>query len=169
MVLIYLMLILNYHNFITSEFFNLFSHTNIHEPSRLLLLLYSYIFYEFFNFIDMTAFEILLNKFYDTIEKNEPDTIPSKVQNKANELSQLIRKFIDTSFSHGEYLAYNNKLTELIENAGGLLQNTTHEEWSNVKYVFMENDLHIIRRDRDKVDVQNLKMRLDRIFFIETL
>lgn len=138
---------------------------NIHRPIWLLLLLYSYISYVFFNSVYMTAFEIFLNKFYDTIEKNEPKTNSWLIHNKSSELTQLIRKFIDTSFSHGQYLSYNYKLSRLIENAGDLLQNTTHEEWLNVKYVFIENDLHIIRRDRNKVDVLNLKMKLDKIFF----
>lgn len=112
----------------------------------------------------MTAFEILLNKFYETIEKNEPKNNSVHHQTKTTELLELIRNYIETSFSYGEHLSYKQKLTDIIEKSAEILQNSSHEEWSKVKYAFMENDLHIIRRDRDKSDIQNLKLRLDQIF-----
>ena len=112
----------------------------------------------------MTAFEILLNKFFETIERNEPNNHTLNHHNKTKELFQLIRHFIDTSFLHGDNLSYNNTISELMNKSADLLQKLPHEEWAKVKYVFMENDLHIIRRDRGKADVENLKMRLDQIF-----
>ena len=65
----------------------------------------------------MTAFEILLNKLYDTIEENEPKSTPQVTQFKSKELFPTIRSFVDISFSHGHKLSYKNILSELIENA----------------------------------------------------
>lgn len=112
----------------------------------------------------MTAFEILLNKFYETIERNEPTVSKSSKKIKTNELNKLIRKFVDTSFFHGHNLKYKNVLSELLNQSAGILQNTNHEDWSKLKFTFIENDLHIIRRDREKTDIANLKMKLDRTF-----
>ena len=112
----------------------------------------------------MTAFEILLNKFYETIEHNEPtDSMPSK-NIKTKELNKLIKKFIDTSFFHGHNLKYKSVLSDLLNQSAGILQNTNHEDWSRLKFTFIENDLHIIRHDREKTDIANLKMKLDRAF-----
>ena len=112
----------------------------------------------------MTAFEILLNKFYDTIEENEPEKSQKSVGHKSNELSGIIKKFIDTSFFHGHNLQYQNVLTEMLQQSATILQQTNHEDWSKVRYAFMENDLHIIKRDRERADIANLKMKLDRLF-----
>jgi GTPase SAR1 family protein len=112
----------------------------------------------------MTAFEILLNKLYETIENNEPKNNHFQYETKSSELFKIISNYIETAFSYGELLSYKHILADLIEKSADILQNTTHEEWAKVKYVFIENDLHIIRRDRDKSDIQNLKMRLDQIF-----
>jgi len=112
----------------------------------------------------MTAFEILLNKLYDTIEENEPKSTPEVTQFNSKDLFPTIRSFVDISFSHGHKLSYRNILSELIENAANSLQNTTHEEWTKVKFTFIENDLHTIRRDRNQHDVHNLKSILDRTF-----
>ena len=112
----------------------------------------------------MTAFEVLLNKLYDIIEENEPKSTTEVTHFKSKELFPTIRDFIDISFSHGHMLSYKNILAELIENAANLLQNTSHEEWAKVKFVFIENDLHTIKRDRNQHDVHNLKLILDKIF-----
>lgn len=112
----------------------------------------------------MTAFEILLNKFYETIEQNEPQKTNPRRKFKKDELNQLIRKFIDTSFFHGHNLNYKKILSELLDQSAGILQKTDYEDWQKVKVAFIENDLHIIRRDREKTEVANLKMRLDRTF-----
>ena len=112
----------------------------------------------------MTAFEILLNNFYDSIERNEPKTNRIPGSQNSSELFEAIRQFIDTSFSHGQNLSYKKPLSELVEKAASLFQNANHETWSKVKYTFMENDLHIIRRDRNKSDIENLKIRLDHSF-----
>ena len=112
----------------------------------------------------MTAFEILLNKFYDTIEQNEPEKSNTSINHKSNELSVVIKKFIDTSFFHGHNLEYKNVLTDMLQQSAGILQETNHEDWSRIRFAFVENDLHIIKRDREKADIANLKMKLDRIF-----
>ena len=77
----------------------------------------------------MTAFEILLNKFYDTIEQNEPDKSGSARENKSNELYNLIKKFIDISFFHGHNLKYKNILTDMLQQSACILQKTNHEEF----------------------------------------
>lgn len=112
----------------------------------------------------MTAFEILLNNFYDSIEKYEPSSVSQTSNQNHIELFTAIKKFIDTSFFHGSKLSYNNMISELFKKAESLLQNASHEEWSQLKFLFMENDLHIIRRDRADHEVQNLKMKLDSSF-----
>lgn len=53
----------------------------------------------------MTAFEILLNTFYDTIEKNEPADSNLKSKNSSGELNDVIRNFINTSFFNGSNLS----------------------------------------------------------------
>lgn len=112
----------------------------------------------------MTAFEILLNKFFDTIEQNEPEKSHPSNRHKSNELNNLIKKFVDTSFFHGHNLQYKNVLTDILEQSAGILRKSNHEEWSKVRFAFMENDLHIIKRGREKADIANLKMTLDRVF-----
>jgi len=112
----------------------------------------------------MTAFEILLNNFYDIIEQNEPAESKSSTKNKIAELNQSIKKYIDTSFFHGHNLKYKKILSELRAQSAMILQHTNHEDWSKLKFTFIENDLHIIRRDRGKPDVESLKMKLDRNF-----
>jgi hypothetical protein len=112
----------------------------------------------------MTAFEILLNTFYDTIEKNEPADSNFKTNNSSGELNEVIRKFINTSFFNGSNLSYKGMLDELILKGAGLLRNADHEEWARVKFVFLQNDLHTIRKDRNSEDVKQLKMRLEQMF-----
>jgi hypothetical protein len=112
----------------------------------------------------MTAFEILLNAFYDTIEKNEPSSTNSHRRNSAGELNEVIRNFINTSFFNGHNLSYKSMLDQMIARCAGLLKSTDHEEWARVKYVFLQNDLHTIRKDRSADDVKKLKMRLDELF-----
>jgi hypothetical protein len=112
----------------------------------------------------MTAFEILLNTFYDTIEKNEPPVCEVKSQRSGSELNEVIRNFINTSFFNGHNLSYKFMITELINKGANLLKNSDHEDWARVKYVFQQNDLHIIRKDRNMTDVKQLKMRLEQMF-----
>jgi hypothetical protein len=112
----------------------------------------------------MTAFEILLNAFYDTIEKNEPIDSNLKTKNSSAELNQVIRNFINTSFFNGSNLSYKGMLDELIVKGAGLLRNSDHEEWARVKFVFLQNDLHTIRKDRNADDVKQLKLRLEQMF-----
>jgi hypothetical protein len=112
----------------------------------------------------MTAFEILLNAFYDTIEKNEPSSTNSHRGNSAGELNEVIRNFINTSFFNGSNLSYKGMLDELIVKGAGLLRNADHEEWARVKFVFLQNDLHTIRKDRNLDDVKQLKLHLEQMF-----
>lgn len=112
----------------------------------------------------MTAFEILLNKFYETIEENEPKNGHPGEQHSSADLFTLIHKFIDTSFIYGHNLKYKSIISDLLEKAANILQNTNHEDWVMVKYKFVENDLHIIRRDRGKAEIATLKMKLDQAF-----
>ena len=112
----------------------------------------------------MTAFEILLNRFYDTIENSRPNSVSTSYQNSTSELSDLIREYIDTSFNHGSYLSYQPTLTSMVNQTAKMLKETTVEEWEKIRYTFTKNDLHIIRRDRGKEDVIELKSRLDQVF-----
>ena len=112
----------------------------------------------------MTAFEILLNKYYETIEQNEPKSRQVVANSNSTELFSLIKKFIDTSFFHGNNLTYRDIIVEIIEKSAFILQQANHEEWLRVKYIFEQNELHFIRRDRGKTELANLKMRLDYAF-----
>ena len=75
----------------------------------------------------MTAFEILLNAFYDTIEKNEPSSTNSHRRNSAGELNEVIRNFINTSFFNGHNLSYKSMLDQMIARCAGLLKFTELE------------------------------------------
>ena len=108
----------------------------------------------------MTAFEILLNKFYDIIEKNEPSSVTQETNQNHSELNTVIKKFIDTSFFHGGNLSYKNAISDLLSTAESSLKKVSHEEWARIKFFFRENDLHIIRRDRAKHEVKNLRLIL---------
>ncbi len=108
----------------------------------------------------MTAFEILLNNFYDSIEKNEPTNNKLATPKNPNELYDAVRQFIEASFLHGQNLSYTQLFSELIDKTSGLFQSSSHESWEKVKYAFIENDLHIIRRDRNKTEIEELKTRL---------
>lgn len=112
----------------------------------------------------MTAFEILLNTFYDTIEESEPCTSNRKPATSTLQLNAAIRKFINAAFFNGSNLSYKGMLNKLIEETAMLLKNSDHEEWARVKYVFLQNELHIIRRDRNQNEVLNLKRQLDALF-----
>jgi hypothetical protein len=112
----------------------------------------------------MTAFEVLLNSFYETIENNEPKSQGISNQSLSHELNRVIKDFVQTSFTFGHNLSYKNTIMELIEKGASLLKNSNHEEWERVRYVFQANDLHILRRDRNVHDVQNLKIRLEQNF-----
>lgn len=111
----------------------------------------------------MTAFEILLNRFYDSIVKNEP---ASKDNQSSSELFSTIKKFIDISFFHGSNLSYQDVISEYLEKSEILLQESSHEDWAYVKYIFVQNELNTLRGDRVHQDVQNLKMSLDNTLFV---
>lgn len=112
----------------------------------------------------MTAFEILLNRFYEIIEENEPDPNQKSRQKSSCELNILIREFVRTSYQNGQNLSYTNHLSMLIKQAGHMLKNSNYDEWLQVKYIFQQNDLHILKRDRNKEGVLLLKSTLERIF-----
>lgn len=109
----------------------------------------------------MTAFEILLNKLYDSIENNEPVEGDKKVKQNPSNLFSTIREFIDASFFHGNNLSYKNKISDLLLAAEKSIKNSGHEEWTHLKFIFLENELHIIKRDRAYSDVEILKSKLD--------
>lgn len=111
----------------------------------------------------MTAFEILLNKFYDSIESNEPTNQDNQ---SSSELFPTIKQFIDTSFYYGHNLSYSDLISECLEKSENLLKQGSHEQWAYVKYIFVQNELNIIRKDRLHEDVQNLKMNLDNTLFV---
>ncbi len=111
----------------------------------------------------MTAFEILLNRFYDSIENNEPI---NKDNQNSSELYPTIKQFIETSFYHGHNLSYSNLISDCLEKSEILLKQASHEQWAYVKYIFVQNELNIIRNDRVHEDVQNLKMSLDNTLFV---
>lgn len=114
----------------------------------------------------MTAFEILLNRFYDSIENNEPANVKHKDNQSSTELFSTIKQFIDTSFFHGHNLSYRNMISECLKKSEILLKQSNHEQWAYVQYIFVQNELNTIRRDRAGQDVQNLKMSLDNTLFV---
>ena len=111
----------------------------------------------------MTTFEILLNNFYDSIEKNRPSKANNPSTSITDELSRLVKKYIDTSFSNGDDLDYSNKLSEIQEKSATLLKNSSFDHWSKIRYAFIENDLHIIRKDRNRSDAFSIKTNLESI------
>ncbi|NJN28030.1 MAG: hypothetical protein HC819_19695 [Cyclobacteriaceae bacterium] len=112
----------------------------------------------------MTAFEILLNNLYDSIVRNEPKNTSLAHHDSSSELYEALRQYIETSFAHGQNLEYSKMLAELIDRIANLIQSSNHEAWAKVKFAFMENDLHMIRRDRKNSDIASLKRRLEYSF-----
>lgn len=112
----------------------------------------------------MTAFEILLNKFYETIEKNEPIQSEKSHPGLSFELNKIVKDFVNTTFTNGHNLSHQNVINRLMDESAVLLRNANYEEWARVKTIFQQNDLHVIRRDRNYHDVENLKLRLERMF-----
>jgi hypothetical protein len=112
----------------------------------------------------MTAFEILLNRFYEIIEENEPKANHNSRQKSSSELNMLIREFVNTSYKNGQNLSYKNQLSRLISQAGYLLKNSSYDEWLQIKYIFQQNDLHILKRGRNKEAILHLKSNLEKIF-----
>ncbi len=108
----------------------------------------------------MTAFEILLHKFYETIESIEPKGM-IKYNSGTTELNRVLKDLVNTTFRNGHDLSYKKSISELMEKGASLLQSANYEDWARVKTVFQQNDLHYIRKDRDIHDVQNLKVRLE--------
>jgi len=111
----------------------------------------------------MTAFEILLNKLYDSIENNEPVDDVKNVEHNPSKLFNAIREFIDASFFYGNNLSYRSKISDLLLAAEKSIRNSGHADWAHLKFIFLENELHIIKRDRAYSEVENLKARLDHI------
>ncbi len=109
----------------------------------------------------MTAFEILLHKFYETIEHIEPKGMINYNSGVTSELNRVLKDLVNTSFKNGHDLSYKKSITELMEKGASLLQSANYEDWARVKTVFQQNDLHYIRKDRDINEVQNLKFRLE--------
>ena len=113
----------------------------------------------------MTAFEILLNKFYDCIVSNEPPAIKQNTNSDSSELFANIKQFIDMSFFHGHKLTQQEAISASLSKSGALLQQADHEDWSYVRYIFMENGLNTIDKDHNSRDIQHLKMNLDNTLF----
>ena len=85
----------------------------------------------------MTAFEILLNKLYDSIENNEPVEDERNVEHSPSKLFSAIREFIDVSFFYGNNLSYRNKISDLLVAAENSIRNSGHEEWAHLKFIFL--------------------------------
>lgn len=110
----------------------------------------------------MTAFEIIMNHFFDVIEKSAPQKNQNNRTESASELTRLVRQYIKTSYEHGHQLAYRNMLIDLNNRISDLLTGSTYTEWERLRLALIGNDLHVIRRDRGKEDVAQLKSRLMR-------
>jgi len=111
----------------------------------------------------MTAFEILLNEFYNTILKNEPQQKNDSSPKYSIELKKVIRDYVNISFKNGHNLSYKNNIKELLNKGADLLKSANYEDWMKVKYVFQQNELHFIKRDRKLSEVERLKARLDQM------
>lgn len=109
----------------------------------------------------MTAFEILLNKLYDSIENNEPSSIKQIQKKNSTELFSAVKEFVNLSFFHGRNLSDINMIIDSLNKVEFLLKRANHEQWEHIKFIFIENDLNSIRRDRKQKDVQFLKLTLD--------
>ncbi len=111
----------------------------------------------------MTAFEILLNEFYNTILKNEPQQKNETGPKYSIELKKVVRDYINISFTNGHNLSYRNSIADLLNKGANLLRNSNYDDWVKVKYVFQQNELHFIKRDRKLSEVERLKARLDQM------
>ena len=112
----------------------------------------------------MTAFEILLNKFYETIEQNEPNPNQTTNTYQSIELFSLIRKYVETSFFYGNNLRYRDLLMDITERSAKVFKKSKYDDWLRIKYAFIDNDLHTIKRARCKGELILLKKNLDQIF-----
>ncbi len=110
----------------------------------------------------MTAFEIRMAHFYDIIEKSEPKN-DQHDRHSSSELSILVRHYVNTSYSHGHQLSYRSILSELIQKISNLLTGSSYSDWQKLKLTLVQHDLHVVRRDRSKEDVLQLKTRLTRL------
>lgn len=108
----------------------------------------------------MTAFEIVMNCFYDSIETNEPKESDTTNGQNENELFDVVRQLIETAFAHGNNISYTTSIKKLIDKAALMFHNSGHEAWEKVRSAFIENDLNTIKRDRNRDDIENLKTRL---------
>jgi len=111
----------------------------------------------------MTAFEILLNEFYNTILKNKPEQKNQSSPNYSIELKKVIKDYVNMSFTNGHNLSYKQMISELMERGADLLKNSNYEDWAEVKYVFQQNELHYIKRGRNLEEVEKLKFRLEQM------
>jgi hypothetical protein len=110
----------------------------------------------------MTAFEIIMTNFFDVIEKNAPQKNQDHSTEGSHELTRLVRQYIKTSYDHGHQLAYRNMLADLSNRISDLLTGASYSEWERLRLALIGNDLHVIRRDRPREAVAQLKTRLIR-------
>jgi len=111
----------------------------------------------------MTAFELLLNRYYEIIEENEPTKRDESHPGLTFELNKMVRDFVKISFNSGHDLSQKSLIDRLFEESAILFQNANYDEWARVKTVFQQNGLHLIRRDRKMKDMEKLKVRLERM------
>jgi len=110
----------------------------------------------------MTAFEIIMTHFYDVIEKSAPPKNQEHSREGSPELTRLVRQYIKTSYDHGHQLAYRNMLTDLNNRISDLLTGSSYTEWERLRLALIGNDLHMLRKDRPREAVAQLKTRLIR-------
>jgi hypothetical protein len=110
----------------------------------------------------MTAFEIIMTNFYDVIVKSVPPKNQVDSNENSSELTRLVKQYIKTSYTHGNKLAYRNTLTDLNNRISDLLTGSSYAEWERLKLALFGNDFHVIRRDRSREVVAQLKTRLIR-------
>ncbi len=110
----------------------------------------------------MTAFEIIMTHFYDVIEKSAPQKNQNPSNENSTELTRLVRQYIKTSYEHGHQLAYRNMLADLNNRISDLLTGSSYTEWERLRLALIGNDLHVIRRDRSREAVAQMKTRLIR-------
>jgi len=110
----------------------------------------------------MTAFEIIMTHFYDVIEKSAPQKNQDQPNENSSELNKLVKQYIKTSYEHGHKLAYRNMLADLNQRISDLLTGSSYNEWERLRHALIGNELHVIRRDRSREAVAQLKTRLIR-------
>jgi len=109
----------------------------------------------------MTAFEIRMAHFYDIIMESEPKNEQND-WSTSSELSLLVRHYINTSYSHGHQLSYRSFFSDLTQKISHMLTGSSYSDWEKLKLTLIQNDLHVVKRDRSKEEVMQLKARLTR-------